>query len=86
MILRRGCDAAGMAAPAILLALVPKCPMCMAAYIALWTGLGISVTGAAYLRSGMLALCGASAVFWVVVLTRRLMKRAAKEAAKESCV
>lgn len=36
--------------PAFLLALVPKCPFCLAAYIALGTGIGLSVTSARYLH------------------------------------
>ena len=73
--LRRGRDVVGVAAPAVLFALVPKCPACLAAYIALWTGVGVSVTGAAYLRIGMLGLCIGAAVFWVVVVARRMIRR-----------
>jgi hypothetical protein len=42
---------------------VPKCPVCLAAHVALWTGLGLSLTEATYLRwtllisSGFLLFC-----------------------------
>jgi hypothetical protein len=36
--------------PAFLLALIPKCPFCLAAYVALGTGIGLSVTSARFLH------------------------------------
>jgi hypothetical protein len=39
-------------------ALVPKCPMCLAAYMTLWTGIGLSFTQAAYLRWSLLGFSG----------------------------
>lgn len=43
--------------PSVALAFVPKCPGCVAAYVALWTGLGISLTTATYLRWVLIAIC-----------------------------
>jgi len=40
--------------PAFLLAIVPKCPFCLAAYVALGTGIGLSVTGAFFLHTFLL--------------------------------
>jgi hypothetical protein len=40
--------------PAFLLAIVPKCPFCLAAYVALGTGIGLSVTSAVYLHMFLL--------------------------------
>jgi hypothetical protein len=60
------CASGGVASTALLL-LMPKCPMCVAAYIALVTGVGVSVSTAAYLREGMLVL---SAVALAYVTTR----------------
>lgn len=48
--LRRVSHAVSPLLPAFLLALVPKCPFCLAAYIALGTGIGLSVAGAKLLH------------------------------------
>lgn len=53
-----------MVAPALLLSIIPKCPGCIAAYIALTTGLGVSFTTAAYLRDALIAICITSLVYW----------------------
>jgi hypothetical protein len=43
--------------PAIVLAAMPKCPACVAAYVGMATGLGMSVSSAAQLRSAAIGLC-----------------------------
>ncbi len=40
-------------------ALVPKCPLCLAAHVALWTGLGLSLAQATMLRWSLLVFSGA---------------------------
>jgi hypothetical protein len=56
--------------PTILLALMPKCPLCIAAYIALFTGIGISVSTATFIQRLCLLTCSASLLylalrFWI---------------------
>lgn len=74
---RRLRAAAGWAAPAVTLLLIPKCPACLAAYVALWTGLGLSFHTAAYIRTGLLVLCVASLCLLGVGQIRRFLRRAA---------
>ena len=52
--------------PAAMLALIPKCPLCVAAYVALFTGIGISVSTARWIQILMLALCLASLAYFAV--------------------
>ena len=54
--------------PGAILVLVPKCPACLAAYVALWTGIGLSLIMASYLRWGMLLI-------YVTVLVFLIMRR-----------
>jgi hypothetical protein len=49
--------------PSVALVFVPKCPACLAAYVALWTGVGMSFAAAAYLRWAWVTLCIGSLVF-----------------------
>jgi hypothetical protein len=56
--------------PGTILALIPKCPICFAAYVAVGTGIGLSVTAASYLRTGLIVLCVGSLLFLVVKKVR----------------
>lgn len=57
-------------APAAGLALMPKCPMCIVAYIAIWTGAGVSISTAAHLRALTLILCAAALAYLTLGLLR----------------
>jgi hypothetical protein len=52
--------------PSAILVLVPKCPACLAAHVTLWTGIGLSLTMASYLRWGLLFLCVTALLFLIM--------------------
>jgi hypothetical protein len=61
--------------PAAILALIPKCPMCLAAYVALWTGIGLSISAAIYLRASLLVVSIALILFLAVRSVHRLIHK-----------
>lgn len=64
--LRRAREAAGWILPGALLALLPKCPMCLVAYVALFSGLTMSYSSAHILMRLVTALCIGTLVLCVV--------------------
>ena len=66
---RRWRDAAGWGAPLVPaagLALLPKCPACLAAYVAVGTGVGLSATAATHLRAALAGACVLSLLYLLV--------------------
>ena len=74
---RAGVELAEWLIPSVLLVLMPKCPLCLAAYVALWTGIGLSFTAAAHIRAALIVLCVLSLAFLVATRVRRRILRSA---------
>jgi hypothetical protein len=74
-LVRRLIEVAGWVVPSTILALIPKCPACLAAYIALWSGIGLSLSAAMYLRTSLLVLSVGLILFLAAWNARRLIQK-----------
>ncbi len=73
---RRGVEIAGWIIPSAVLVLLPKCPACVVMYVALFSGVAVSLASASVLRTSLLILCVA-ALFCLTL--KRLCRLAPKK-------
>jgi hypothetical protein len=75
--LRRAGEVGGWVLPGVILALLPKCPACLAAYVAIATGIGLSAPVAAHLHLWILILSSVTLVCMAASCARRMSSRRA---------
>jgi len=67
--------------PTLILALLPKCPACFAAYVALGTGVSLSVAAASVVRTLLIGACVGTLVCVIASTLRSGMRRRRSSAA-----
>ena len=72
---RRVANFVEWALPITTLALIPKCPACVAAYVLLFTGVGLSFPAAAAVRWALIVLSFAALGYLLVRAVRRALAR-----------
>jgi hypothetical protein len=72
---RRRVDVFAWFIPGAILAILPKCPMCLAAYVAVWTGIGLSLSVATQLRALLLTLSVGLILFMVAKNTHHIIHK-----------
>ena len=58
----------GALVPGSLLLILPKCPLCVAAYAATLTGLGVSVATVSHIKFALVSLCIVSTFYFLAHL------------------
>lgn len=69
-----GIEAAAWLASSVALALMPKCPACLAAYVAIGTGIGLTIPTAANLRLALMAMCVVSLLSLAAIRIRAVIR------------
>ncbi len=72
---RKVSGAAASIVPGVVLVLLPKCPLCLAAWLTVATGIGVSVAAAARVRTLTEFLCVVILTFTSVQFLRRRASR-----------
>jgi hypothetical protein len=65
-------EVASSVLPAVILVLLPKCPICIAAYLAMVTGIGLSLPCHSSLAGSLVLLCATSLIYFVARQIHRL--------------
>lgn len=68
---RRVSGPAAAVFPTAILVLLPKCPLCLAAWLTVATGVGVSTVAASRLREGIVVVCLAALGLAAAHLVRR---------------
>ena len=66
---------AGVLLPGFVIVLMPKCPVCLAAYFTLLSGYGLSVASAGWVRSTLMVLCATTMAMTVFSSVVRAIRR-----------
>jgi hypothetical protein len=74
-IIKRFIKTLGKIMPGVVLVLMPKCPLCIAYYITVVTGTGVSFTTAKYLRTTLLLLCISSLAYIAITYLQKIYRR-----------
>ena len=66
--------ATGFLLSSIMLILMPKCPVCLAAHVALFTGIGLSTATAGYVRMGFIIASACVIASFVLVALSKIWR------------